>query len=289
MGKRGEELRKVVRAALAQSFEQLVTYEPAVLEGRDPEAVHRMRVATRRLRSDLGTFEPVLDPTWATSLRADLRWLTGDLGAVRDIDVLHERLARDCTQLPDAEAEAAARALRRLDADLAAALATLSAALRSSAYTALRDDLADAAKQPLLRRSRGKSRAALEHALRRRWKKLERAQRKLGARPSDGALHNVRIRAKKCRYAAEACVPVFGKDAERLARACARIQDVLGEQHDAVVAGAWLAKTAAECTPEEAFALGRLAELERIAAARAKGQFGSAWKKARRAARGRWR
>lgn len=289
MAKGERRLRKIVRSALERSYAELVEYEPVVLEGRDPEAVHRMRVATRRLRSDLGTFEPLLNRTWTATLRADLRWLTGDLGAVRDIDVLHERLARACAQLPDGDAEAATRALRRLDADLAAALATLSAALRSPAYTSLRADVADAAAHPLIRRSLGNARPALERALRRRWKKLERAKRALDDRPSDGARHKVRIRAKQCRYAAEACVPVFGKDAKRLARACTRIQDVLGEQHDAVVAGAWLAKTAAECSPEEAFALGRVAEIERVASARATHGFQSAWKKARRAARRRWR
>ena len=58
----------------------------------------------------------------------------------------------------------------------------------------------------------------------------------------------MRIRAKRCRYAAELASPVIGKPARDLAVALARVQDVLGEHQDAVVADAWLAKTAPECS-----------------------------------------
>ncbi len=123
---------------------------------------------------------------------------------------------------------------------------------------------------------------ALRRVVRSRWKKLKRAVDQLGATPADEALHAVRIRAKQTRYAAEACTPDFGEPASRFARAMARVQDVLGEHHDGVVAGAWLAKTAQECSPGEAFALGRLAEIEHVAADRAAADFGQVWKRARR-------
>ena len=95
--------------------------------------------------------------------------------------------------------------------------------------------------------------------VRRRDHKLRRAVEALGEHPADEALHAVRIRAKRARYAAEATIPVFGKDARRYGKAMAKIQDVLGEHQDAVVARAWLTKTAGECPPDEAFAAGMLA------------------------------
>ena len=107
---------------------------------------------------------------------------------------------------------------------------------------------------------------------------MRNAVQMLGDNPPDEALHAVRVRAKRCRYAAEACVPVFGKRARRLARAMANVQNVLGEHHDAVVASAWLAKTAHECTPAEAYAIGMLAQIERDAARTARAEFPAAWR-----------
>jgi CHAD domain-containing protein len=115
-----------------------------------------------------------------------------------------------------------------------------------------------------------------------RWKKLRHAVANLGPAPSAEALHAVRIRAKRARYAAEACVPVFGKPAKRFARAITEVQDVLGEHHDATVSSAWLAKTAHECSPGDAYALGRLAQIEHDAADAARVEFGDVWKRARR-------
>ena len=69
---------------------------------------------------------------------------------------------------------------------------------------------------------------------------------------------------------------------KQFARAVTELQDVLGEHHDATVSSAWLAKTALECAPGEAYALGRLAEIERNAADDARDEFDDAWDNARR-------
>ena len=78
--------------AIAQSYERLVAHEADLRVGDDPESVHQARVATRRLRSDLRTFEPFVDAQWAADLRAELRWLGSELGAVRDLEVQRDRL-----------------------------------------------------------------------------------------------------------------------------------------------------------------------------------------------------
>ena len=281
MGRREVTVSEVVRRAITQAYERLVVHESELGRGDDPESVHQARVATRRLRSDLRTFEKFVDAQWAADLRGELRWLGSELGAVRDIEVQRDRLRAHATRLPPAEAEAARRVVRRLDADRAAARSDLLVALRQDRYTQLRADLATAAAQPAYNSAAlGPAADALAPIVQGRWKKVRRAVRKLGDNPSDEALHSTRVRAKQCRYAAEACEPAFGKPARRLARAMAKVQDVLGEHHDAVVATAWLAKTAHECSPAEAYAIGMLAQIEREAAAAARAEFPAVWRRA---------
>ena len=107
----------VIGVALAGSVERLVAHEDGMRRGGDPEDVHQARVATRRLRSDLRTFGDFVYEEWATSLRAELRWLGAELGEVRDAEVLLARLRADITQLPSPEQDAAERLVRRLVAD----------------------------------------------------------------------------------------------------------------------------------------------------------------------------
>src|SRR3954447_4266938 len=125
-------IAQVVRDAIERSAAQLDAHEAGVFAGSDPHAVHQARVATRRLRSDLRTFEPFLDEKWATGLRGELRWLTAELGAVRDIEVMRDRLRGHAEQLPPSEAETVGQVLRRLDADREAARVTLLSSMRSA-------------------------------------------------------------------------------------------------------------------------------------------------------------
>jgi CHAD domain-containing protein len=98
-----------------------------------------------------------------------------------------------------------------------------------------------------------------------------------GDHPSDDALHQIRIRAKRCRYAAEAAGPVFGEPAKGLARAVAGLQDVLGEQHDAVVAESWLRRAAISARRDEAFVSGQLVVIERARAAASRERWRVLW------------
>ena len=82
----------VVRRAIALSVIRLILHDPVVRLDADTEGVHQARVATRRLRSDLRTFRPLLDREWSQALREELGWIARILGEVRDGDVLRERL-----------------------------------------------------------------------------------------------------------------------------------------------------------------------------------------------------
>src|SRR5436190_23325302 len=99
----GSQAGDAVRAAMAAGVARLLRHDPGVRIGDDPEDVHQARVATRRLRSDLRTFSPLLDGEWLEALRDELRWLGAALGAVRDADVLADRLRRQAATLPEAD------------------------------------------------------------------------------------------------------------------------------------------------------------------------------------------
>ena len=141
----------LVRAAIVRSLQQLQTYDPAVRLSDDSEAVHKARVATRRLRSDLRTFRPVLERAWSEPLRAELQWLGRALGKVRDADVLLDALAAQAAALPDEHQPAATQLRRRLAAARRRDREALLETLDSDRYVELLDQLVAAAEQPRFR------------------------------------------------------------------------------------------------------------------------------------------
>jgi CHAD domain-containing protein len=243
--------------------------------------VHQARVATRRLRSDLRTFRDFLDPVWNAALRDELQWLGAELGTVRDGDVLVERLHEHAARLPDTEHLAVERVISRRTAERDDAHRELLDAYRSARYVELLDRLVTAAREPMFTEAATASaEAALPDVVRKPWRHLRNAVGDLGDDPPDEALHDVRKRAKRCRYAAEAVAPVVGKRARDFAKAVAGVQEVLGEHQDAVVARAWLGKAAADASASEAYAAGMLAGVELAAAATSRDAFPAAWKAA---------
>jgi CHAD domain-containing protein len=271
-----------IRRAIAASVDRLVRNEPVVRAGADPEGVHQARVATRRLRSDLRTFSPLLEPRWTAGLRDELRDLAAVLGAVRDADVLLDRLRGAAATLPDGEQPAAHALLDDLAATRHGDRAKLLDAMDGRPYATLLDDLRRAAEDPhTTREAEQSAHLVLPPLAARPWRRLRSGVAALGDDPPDAALHEVRILAKRARYAAEAVAPVAGPDAGGFAKAVARLQEVLGEHHDAVVAGEWL-RQAALRHPQAAFAAGALAGLEQAEAERRRAEWPAAWRAASR-------
>ncbi len=269
---------EVVRGALAASTARLFRHDAGVRLGVDPEDVHQARVATRRLRSDLRTFREFVEPDWSTPLREELRWLGAELGAVRDVEVLRERLRGRVGSLPASDRRAADGLIDELDRRHDATRERLVTAMREPRYTRLLDALVGAADAPALLEEVKDAPAvpALRPALESPWKHLATAMEAVAAEATDENLHAARIRAKRVRYAAEAVAPVFGKRARAFAAAAVAVQDVLGEHQDAVVAGAWLREAAV--AGGDAFVAGELAAIESQAAARARDGWPAAWK-----------
>jgi CHAD domain-containing protein len=271
-------IAEVVQRAIAVSVARLLEHDAGVRLGDDAESVHQARVATRRLRSHLRTFRTLLEPEWTAGLRDELRWLGGELGAVRDADVLVDRLQHRVEELPESERKAAERMVEGLAAQREDARAELLAAMRTPRYVELLDRLVDAAQRPrLVLRVAGEDGSdadVLRGLVRAPWRHLWRAVDDLADEPPDPALHEVRIRAKRVRYAAEAVEPVFGRDARRFVERVTDLQDVLGEHQDAVVAGQWIREAASSSGDlDVAFAGAALAS---------RGEWAAAWHAASR-------
>ena len=217
---------------------------------------------------------PLLDPAWAESLRAELAWLGGALGPVRDLDVLLERLRDEVDDLEGAERAAAGRFLELLEQERATARVAMLEVLSSARYAELLTRLEAAAVAPRARESD----VSLRDVAAREFRKLRKAVRALPADSTDEELHAVRIRGKRARYAAELAEGVVGKPARRFVQDAKRFQDVVGGHQDAVVAEKRVRDLLDQArSPAAHLAAGRLVERERQRRRDARAAFPEAW------------
>jgi CHAD domain-containing protein len=229
--------RSALAALLSSAFHHCRANESGALCGTDPEHVHQMRVALRRMRSALRTFPGRASKGLNGSVRADLRRLAHALGDVRDVDVLIARIAGDGGALGHTERE---RLGAHLNARRALLRARLVKRLRSHAHARLMMRLAlwlgaaqAAPPGPGLRRV-ARSRLEAGH------RKSIRGAACLPAMLPD-ALHAWRLAIKRARYAAEFFAGLFdAKATKRYAASLARLQDLLGELTDINTAEALL-------------------------------------------------
>ncbi len=279
----------LVHRSIARSVAQILRHDAGARLGTDPEDVHQLRVATRRLRSDLRTFAPLLDGEQTAPVCADLGRLGRSIGAVRDADVLGARLTATCRALPEQDRPGADRLLRQLREQRDAARDAMLVSLRERRYQRLLETLVKWAAQPPLRAAVPADPAAPRPAAaddqvtariaRRPWKRLQRAVAALGENPPDAQLHAVRILAKRSRYAAEAVAALYGRGASRFAGRIADVQTVLGDHQDTVVAEDWL-RAAAGADPDARLAAGQLIAVERVRRAQLRAQWPAAWRRA---------
>ncbi len=231
-------------AVLQAGAVHLCANESGMLRGRDPEYLHQMRVALRRLRAALGVFTPILPAPRVAALRAELKWLAACLGPARDWDVFVTET------LPLIEAEfrqpdelrgfiARCEKLRR-NAGLRARRVVRSVRYRNlmhllAAGIALPGQLTPFGHgaRPGLQPAIGDYAPAV---LEWRHQRAERKGRRLG-RQSPGALHRFRIAIKNFRYAADSFAGLYGTQAAREAlQRLSRLQDILGAMNDAAAA-----------------------------------------------------
>ena len=282
----------LVQAHIASQVRALRRADVGVRRG-DADAVHRARVAARRLRSGLRVLRPLLDRTWADDLRGELAWLAGELGHARDGEVLSARLEAAGRTLP-AEVDASTTRTflsRHLGTDVVAARAHAQATLRSSRYLQLVDRLVDGARTPPTTPAAQEScTTVLPPLVASAWRRLAREADRVDLEGADEPWHEVRKRAKAVRYAAEAVAPAMGKPAKRLARRAERVTELLGEHQDAIIAADALTRlvTRPRTGARAAFGLGVLYGIQRDDVRTSRQQFLDTWPAMSRRAHRRW-
>jgi CHAD domain-containing protein len=277
----GDPAASAVQAALAEGLYWLDVNRPAALEGL-VEGVHHMRTTTRRLRSALELFRGLTDPSWADRTADELKRLAGLLGAVRDLDVLIERFSAAAGSGP--ERDALGPLFDGLEGRHADASAELREALVGERYGATVERLALAvAAAPFGDDAWEPCETALPALVRDAWNRLKRSARALTPDSPDPEFHEVRKRAKRARYAAEAVgralVDRDRRRARRFARRAKQVQDVLGAHQDAVVAAGEIRRAAGDhpgLGPFN-FAAGKLLALEEHETAETRGRFFEIW------------
>ena len=253
--------QQVIQSAIASSVARLLLQLPAARLGTDPEGVHQARVAARRLRSDLKTFEPLLDSEWSADLQSRLRWLIDELGAVRDNDVLRSKLSDIVARHPEIDDAAARGVFHQVQLERRRERRRLLRHLGDDRATELLDHLVAASAAPAtVKRAARPASDVMPKLVRKRWKRLDRAIEAVGRRPTAVELHKIRILAKRLRYATEAVAPAARKQASKFAKDAATIQDALGELNDAAVIGAWLKATADRLDGPAAFTAGQITQ-----------------------------
>lgn len=254
------------RAWIAEQLDELHVHGEVALEGVDPEGVHQLRVAVRRIRAVLkaSRFDD------GGVLLAELRWFFGELGPLRDLDVLIDRFHGDTEGFSVDEMVVFERLMKGLRAERGVARRRVTRALRGKRYGQLLATLAETDVHPVASAEAGLKEVA------RPYRKLRKAVVIAGPDPADEVLHELRILGKKLRYAAELAAPSGGKPVRRLVKATKRLQDVLGEHQDACVAEVRVRGLVAE-DAEEAFIAGRLVERERNRQAAARGEWYEAY------------
>jgi CHAD domain-containing protein len=277
----------LVASAIAVGTGQLLLCDPLLRLDGDPESVHRARVATRRLRSDLKTLGDLLDPFRVEGLRRELAWFGRVLGAVRTCDVAASTLDHHAQRIVGIDPGSVEVLQRRLDHERSLSCAVLRDVMRSGRYQGLVADLIRLTDEPPLRSGRvavlpakrvGRAVATAAFAV------LERDVRRLSAEPAIAELHELRKTAKRARYAAELVAPLAKGRTMQLARALADLQDRLGEHVDDADLLTWLeALPLGELDGVVAFDAGRVAERLSRSATGSSGRWHGAWRAAKKA------
>ena len=276
--------RDVVLAHLAEQVGAIIQWDPKVRTD-EYDAVHKMRVATRRLRSALATFRPLLDRAQTDPLRDELKWIATELGGARDAEVLRERLLAEIAAEPDelVLGPIASRISTELQSDHQRAHGRLVEALNSTRYFRLLDRLdALVFDPPFTADAGGKARTVLTTCVRKAYRRVSKlVQHGPPEDPAqrDGWYHEIRKAAKRLRYAGESVAPAFGQPAVVLAERGEALQEVLGEHQDSVVARSALRELGVRLhlDGDNAFTIGRLHALEQVRGMSAVGEFEGAW------------
>ncbi|MBI3386708.1 MAG: CHAD domain-containing protein [Deltaproteobacteria bacterium] len=282
----GAALGDALRQIVALQSQRLRQHDSGTRRGEDPEALHSMRVAVRRLRAAVRIFAVAIPIRQREAFRRELHWLGESLGGVRDLDVQLVALRTYRASLSPAQRGGLAWLEPHVRRERTRRRGAMLVALDSRRYAILLTRLERFATGP-----RGPAQPAAAHdllatagrrILGRGAKRLLQRGNAIAAGDHDVTpedLHALRIRAKRVRYLLEFLRELTGKPGRRLVKRLIRLQDLLGAHQDAVVATAFLHQATSAAPMESAglLALGAYTEHQRQRAANARTEFRRAW------------
>jgi len=247
----GEAFRTIARACLRQ----IVGNAEQMRSRMSPELIHQLRVGIRRLRSIITTFKDIVTVARTPALKGELEWLSGELDAARNLDVLlsHSPKAKLAPKLGPGPRQGVGlqlRAARRI------AYARAVSAVENERFRQLLVNMliwieaGPWAESPHRQAERDQPvKKFARDALEKRHRKVIKESKRFATLDAP-ARHRLRIDAKKLRYAAEAFAGLFDRP-KRVKRFMSRlkaVQDCLGDLNDLVVGDALAKEVAAGVT-----------------------------------------
>ncbi|HEX8890896.1 MAG TPA: CHAD domain-containing protein [Pyrinomonadaceae bacterium] len=232
-----------IKLILRSRFEEMCSFSAAALDWSETEGVHDMRVASRRLRSVVKDFLPYLRRRKLRQAREDLRSVAQALGAVRDQDVALIALEKLAEDAPPELSTGVKQFANSRQHKRGGARSQLGEALSEDALKKLQQDFHDALEESLKgsRGANGDEQAITDDAelheiareiLDERLRDLDEMSTSLFQPFETEHLHEMRIAAKRLRYAMELFTPCLGEALKPFCKEIARMQDSLGELHD---------------------------------------------------------
>jgi triphosphatase len=278
---------EVALANLRRHLSAWHLHEPGARLGDDPEELHDMRVAGRRLEAVLRQFRSSLPPSFLR-IRPTLKTVLRALGHARDLDVALSELETFSREMPKSDRDSVEPLKQHLVSERDRARARMLSVLDSIWVQKNLQELASLLAAPAAASQQSSPELALNvspHLIRRRYRKLRKCAELLRSDASMEAYHQVRGQVKKLRYTLEAVAVIYGKPADQMLRALRRWQEKLGVQQDAAVASLRLKDIASGppkgIPPETLFLMGRLAEHYARVAVRARKRYANAYRKVR--------
>lgn len=227
-----------IKLVLVTRFEELYGFRETALDWSDPEGVHAMRVASRRLRSALRDFTPFLRKRGLPSVQKRLKNLAAALGEVRDLDVALMALEEIEQRAPADVSPVLKLFIDKRKAQRERAREELQAVLDKSQLTQLQSDFVPAVETATAtQKAKGATAQVTYRKMSRtvilnRLKELEKLSTDLYKPFEVEALHEMRIAAKRLRYALELFQSCWGRSISSYAKRTARVQNALGNLHD---------------------------------------------------------
>jgi triphosphatase len=283
---------------LRNQFGIFLAHEPGTRIGEDPEELHDMRVATRRMRAAMKIFEGAL-PVRARAFRDSLKWVAGALGEVRDLDVQLGRLEGWVSDAAPEDQEPLTALRAVFEGRRAKARKAMLRVLDSRRYERLVTSFAGFLQKGPSRRAAGARQPIMEAApglVRKPYRKVRKLGDPLTAESSGEEFHELRKKGKRLRYALEFLSEIYGEPIKEFIGPLKDLQDVLGDHQDAEVATSHLRELSVargrgrKLPPETIFVMGGISHRYEIQARELRSRFPETyrmavrkkWKKLRR-------